>query len=60
MGFKDLKVWQKGIDLTVLIYELCKKLPDDEKYGLSSQMKRSAVAIPSNIAEGYRRNNKAE
>jgi four helix bundle protein len=59
-GFKDLIVWQKGIDVTVVTYELCKLLPATERYGLASQMKRAAVAIPSNIAEGYRRNNRKE
>ena len=42
------------------VYILCEKLPNDEKYGLSSQMKRAAISIPSNIAEGYRRNNRKE
>lgn len=59
-GFKDLIVWQKGVDLTIVVYDLCKKLPPSEQYGLISQMQRAAVAIPSNIAEGYRRNNTKE
>lgn len=59
-SFKDLIVWQKGIDLTILVYDLCKQLPVDERYGLASQMKRAAVAISSNIAEGHRRNNRKE
>src|SRR5437870_61337 len=59
-SFKDLLVWQKSVDLTVLVYDLCKQLPDSEKYGLISQMQRAAVAIPSNIAEGYRRNIRKE
>lgn len=59
-GFKDLQVWQKGIDLVELVYGVCSQLPSNEQYGLCSQMKRAVVSIPSNIAEGYRRNNKKE
>ena len=51
-GYKDLKVWQKSMDLVVDIYTITKKFPDDEKYGLKAQMRRAAVSIPSNIAEG--------
>lgn len=54
--YKDLLIWQKGIELTKMTYLLCKKLPSDEVYGLQSQLKRSAVSIPSNIAEGWGRN----
>ncbi|HNT30187.1 MAG TPA: four helix bundle protein [bacterium] len=59
-SYKDLKVWQKSIDLVCNVYNLCAKLPSDEKYGISSQMKRSSVSIPSNIAEGFMRYHKAE
>lgn len=52
---KDLIVWQKSIDLTVLIYELTEKFPREELYGLVAQMRRSAVSIASNIAEGRSR-----
>lgn len=58
--FKDLDAWKVGIELTTMIYALCRQLPEEEKYGLSSQMKRSAVSIPSNIAEGFRRNHRTE
>ncbi len=54
--YKDLLIWQKGIELTKMTYVLCKKFPKDELYGLQSQLKRSAVSIPSNIAEGWGRN----
>ena len=54
-SYKDLKVWQKGIDLVKLTYELTKLLPQEEEYGLKGQLRRSAVSIPSNIAEGYGR-----
>lgn len=54
-GFKKLLIWQKAMNLTVEIYKLTDKLPAEEKYGLISQMRRSSVSIPSNIAEGYGR-----
>jgi four helix bundle protein len=54
-SYKDLLIWQKGIDLTVDVYELIKQFPNEEKYALSQQMKRGAVSIPSNIAEGWGR-----
>jgi four helix bundle protein len=54
-NFQDLRIWQKGIEVVKDIYILTKKFPKEELYGLSSQMRRSAVSIPSNIAEGFRR-----
>ncbi|RZK19942.1 MAG: four helix bundle protein [Pedobacter sp.] len=51
-NFKDLKVWQKSIELAVEVYKAASLLPTDEKYGLISQMKRCSVSISSNIAEG--------
>jgi len=51
-GYKDLEVWQKAMDLVTRIYIVSKKFPREEIYGLTSQMRRSAVSIPSNIAEG--------
>ena len=59
-GYRDLDVWRKGIDLCEEVYAACKSLPDDEKYGLISQMRRSAISVPANIAEGYGRNSKKE
>ena len=53
--YKDLIVWQKAMDLTVEIYRLVKLLPDFETYALADQMRRAAVSIPSNIAEGQGR-----
>lgn len=50
--FKSLKIWQKGIKLVVDIYKTSQVFPKEELYGLTSQMRRSAVSIPSNIAEG--------
>lgn len=57
-GYKDLIVWQKAMDLVVVVYELTSKLPKTEIYGIISQMQRAAVSIPSNIAEGSRRKTK--
>ena len=54
-SFKDLIVWQKSYDLVKDVYQLTKEFPKCETYGLSSQMRRSAVSIPSNISEGYGR-----
>ena len=53
---KDLLIWQKGIALVKSVYEMCEQLPKEEVFGLQSQMKRAAISIPSNIAEGYGRN----
>lgn len=58
--YKDLIVWQKGIQLVILIYKLLNKFPKEEIFGLSSQIKRSAVSIPSNIAEGKMRGSNNE
>ncbi len=52
-SFKELVVWQKSQELVVAIYEFAKGLPEDEKFGMISQMKRSVVSVPSNIAEGF-------
>lgn len=55
-SYRDLIVWKKSMLLVTSIYKLTSEFPDDEKFGLTSQIKRSAVSIPSNIAEGYGRN----
>lgn len=57
---EDLKIWKKSIELTKAVYLLVTELPSDEKYGLNSQIKRSSVSIPSNIAEGAGRNSNKE
>lgn len=54
--YKDLLIWQKGIEIVKEVYQLCKEIPNDELYGLQSQIKRSSISIPSNIAEGWGRN----
>ncbi|EGJ35028.1 MULTISPECIES: four helix bundle protein [Moorena] len=51
-SYRDLKVWNRAMDLVVLCYQLTSKLPKTEIYGLSSQIQRAAVSIPANIAEG--------
>lgn len=53
--FQDLQIWRKGVDLVKSIYLLTNKFPSSETYGLVSQMRRSAVSVPSNIAEGFKR-----
>jgi four helix bundle protein len=59
-SFRDLVVWQKAMQLTVDVYELTRNFPREETYGLSSQMRRAAVSLPSNIAEGHGRLNRSE
>ena len=59
-NFKELKVWQKAYQLCLEIYRVTKKFPREEIYGLTSQIRRSAVSVPSNIAEGYGRKTKGE
>lgn len=59
-SYRDLIVWQKGMDLVVSVYILTKKFPREEIYALTSQMRRAAVSIPSNIAEGKCRKSKKE
>ena len=54
-NYKELKVWQKSYALCIWIYQTTGNFPAEEKYGLTSQIRRSAVSIPSNIAEGYGR-----
>ena len=54
-SYKDLIVWQKSVELVVAIYKLTEKFPPAEVYGLTSQMRRAVISIPSNIAEGRRR-----
>jgi len=60
LGYQGLKIWQKAMDLVVLIYDFTKKLPKEELYGLSGQMRRAVTSIPSNIAEGYEKESNKE
>lgn len=57
-SYKDLIVWQKGLDLCVRVYQITDSFPKSEIYGLTSQIRRSVVSIPSNIAEGHSRGKK--
>ena len=54
--FRDLLIWQRAMDFVVLIYKCTDSFPDTEKFGLVSQLRRAAISLPSNIAEGYGRN----
>lgn len=58
--YQNLRIWQKSVDLTVEIYELTKNFPNNERYGIVSQMQRASVSVPSNIAEGAIRQHKKE
>ena len=58
--FRDLLAWQKSIALVTEIYHASKSFPKEETYGLTGQMRRSAVSIPSNLAEGYARRSRVE
>ena len=59
-SFRELTVWKKSIQLTILVYELTRSFPREEIYGLTSQMRRAAVSVASNIAEGSARGTKRE
>ena len=59
-SYKDLNVWQKGLEIVEKIYNLTKTFPRYEVYGIASQMQRSAISIPSNIAEGFMRQHNKE
>ena len=55
-SYRDLFVWQKAMELVTAVYAIPKVFPKEEQYGLTAQIRRSAVSVPSNIAEGYGRN----
>lgn len=59
-SYRDLQVWQKGMQLASLVYQTSRVLPKEEQFGLISQMRRAAVSVPSNIAEGYGRRSRAD
>jgi four helix bundle protein len=59
-SFRELRVWKKSYDLCLEVFRITKNFPTEERYVLSSQMRRSALSIPSNIAEGYGRKTKAD
>jgi four helix bundle protein len=60
MNYNDLQVWQESMLLVTAVYKLSSLFPNDERYGLTDQMRRAAVSIPSNIAEGHARNSKPD
>lgn len=59
-NYKDLRIWQKGMEITDLIYKITDKFPKNELFSLTDQMRRAAISIPSNIAEGFPRHSKKE
>lgn len=59
-GYRELKVWRLAMELAEEIYKLCTEFPKHEVYGLTSQLQRAAVSVPSNIAEGQARNSSKE
>jgi len=59
-GHRDLVAWQKGMELVKDIYGVTRDFPRDETYGLTSQLRRAAVSVPSNLAEGHGRNSRRE
>ena len=59
-SYRDLEVWQKAMDLVVMCYQMTKKFPKNEIYGLTSQLQRAAVSVPANIAEGRQRQHSKE
>jgi len=54
-SFKDLRAWQEGHQLVLLVYSITKSFPKDEQFGLSNQLRRAVVSVTSNIAEGFSR-----
>ena len=59
-SYRELTVWQRSVQLAVAVYQLTKDFPREEIYGLTSQLRRAGVSVPSNIAEGYGRASKGE
>jgi four helix bundle protein len=59
-GHRDLVVWQKAMTLVTDVYQVTRSFPKDEVYGLTAQLRRAAVSVPSNLAEGHGRNSRKE
>jgi four helix bundle protein len=59
-SFRDLEVWKRSIEMTLAVYKMTASFPDGERFGLTSQLRRAAVSVASNIAEGYGRSTKGE
>jgi len=58
-SFRDLEAWQLGMEFVIRVYAVTREFPRDERYGLTSQLRRAAVAIPSNVSEGHQHGTKA-
>ncbi len=59
-SYRDLRAWQRAMDLVVVVYELLRQLPADERFGLRDQVRRCAVSIPCNLAEGHARGSRGD
>jgi four helix bundle protein len=59
-SYQELKIWQEGMNLAVMCYQLTQKFPKEERYGMTSQIQRAGASIPANIAEGYGRESKGD
>ena len=59
-SFENILAWQKAHSLTILVYQITRNFPEDEKFGLTSQFRRAAVSVEANIAEGYKKISKAD
>jgi four helix bundle protein len=59
-SYRDLHVWQRAVEVTLAVYQLTKAFPKDELFALTNQLRRAAVSVPSNIAEGYGRQSRGE
>ena len=59
-SYRDLRVWQKAMDLAVACYQVTRRFPKEELYGLTSQIRRASVSVAANIAEGHGRNNRGD
>ncbi len=59
-SYRELQVWQQSMALTLLVYRMTQQFPREEQYGLTNQLRRAAVSVPANIAEGYGRLNRKE
>ena len=59
-SYKELDVWKKGVEIIDLVYEITSKFPSDERFGLAAHMQRTAISIPSNVAEGFARRHRKE
>jgi four helix bundle protein len=59
-SYRDLRVWNTAVELTLEVYRITESFPQSERFGLTAQLRRAAVSVPSNIAEGHARNTRGE